>query len=281
VTGICVCDGHSGARCAEHVVERLPVHLQECLARKASLTEDSLGRSIAEACALTDGEFLSRAREQELMDGSTMILALIFPEVSPRPPRPEGSCRLLIANVGDSRAVLCRDAAFMGKDGEAAKKRQIGALALSEDHKPDRPDEQRRILARGGVVDHHGVWRVFAPSAISFAGHSFPRWGLAVSRAFGDLLLKEPERYGCPSVAPGGLVVAEPQMHSTEMDPSTDRFLILACDGVWDVLRNEDAVAVCASQAGSELAAYSLVRHAFAAGSSDNLTALVMSWRPA
>merc|ERR1712061_223941 len=111
-------------------------------------------------------------------------------------------------------------------------------------------------------------------------GRAIQRWGLAVSRAFGDLLLKEPEKYGCPGVSPGGLVTAEPEFHVVDLDPTTDRFLVLACDGVWDVLRDEDAIAVCASQAGVESAAHALVRYAFAGGSGDNLTALVVAWRP-
>lgn len=277
VAGFCVLDGHSGSRCVEHLVERLPRHLQACLSGKPALTEEHLSQAVAEACALADSEFLVRARQLEMMDGSTMILGLLFPEAVPKPPRLVGSCKLLIANVGDSRAVLCRVV-----EGSAACNTggRLGAIRLSEDHKPNRLDEQQRIKARGGIVDHHGVWRVFLPSAVFWGGRAIPRWGLAVSRSFGDLLLKEPERYGCPSVAPGGLVIAEPEIRTAEVELAGDRFLILACDGIWDVLRDEDAVAVCASQAGAELAAHSLVRHAFAAGSGDNLTALVVSWRP-
>mmetsp|Transcript_23744 Transcript_23744/g.48137 ORF Transcript_23744/g.48137 Transcript_23744/m.48137 type:complete len:296 (+) Transcript_23744:173-1060(+) len=274
VVGFCVLDGHCGSRCVDHLVERLPALLQARLAAQPSLSEEHLRRAVTEACALADGEFLTVARQQEFMDGSTMILGLLFPEEAPRGQRPAGSCRLLIANVGDSRAVLCR--AGPGAQGQA----QLSALRLSDDHKPNRPDEQRRIEARGGIVDVHGVWRVFLPAQVSFGSRVIPRWGLAVSRSFGDLLLKEPERYGCVKVAPGGLVTAEPELQVIDIEPSTDRFVVLACDGIWDVLRDEDAAAVCASQAGAELAAYSLTRHAFAAGSGDNLTALVVAWRP-
>eukprot|EP00438_Fugacium_kawagutii_P009455 Skav202066 [mRNA] locus=scaffold1138:632968:635433:- [translate_table: standard] len=86
------------------------------------------------------------------------------------------------------------------------------------------------------------------------AGRSISRWGLAVSRSFGDLLLKEPRNYGCtkahscasreinqPSrwqVLPGQLVSAEPELRLVELDPSLDRFVVLACDGIWDVLQD-------------------------------------------
>eukprot|EP00931_Biecheleriopsis_adriatica_P017687 TRINITY_DN12594_c0_g1_i1.p1 TRINITY_DN12594_c0_g1~~TRINITY_DN12594_c0_g1_i1.p1 ORF type:complete len:457 (-),score=93.79 TRINITY_DN12594_c0_g1_i1:221-1591(-) len=277
VPGIVVLDGHSGSRCVEHIADRLPAVLQARLASKASLTDESLRDAVLEAFAIVDAEFLAWARQHEAMDGSTLILALVYPEPNPQPPRPPGSCRLLVANVGDSRAVLCRGSES-GQENQTGTQ-TLSAYRLSEDHKPNRPDEQSRIQSLGGVVDHHGVWRVFCPSQVFFGGRAIPRWGLAVSRAFGDLVLKEPQQYGCSQVSPGGLVIAEPECRLMELDPSMDRFLILACDGIWDVLQDSDAVAVCASQAGVELAAHSLVRHAFAAGSGDNLTAVVLSWR--
>lgn len=278
VVGFCVLDGHSGSRCVDHLVARLPVQIQARLSTKPNLTEASVSKAVEEACGLVDEEFLVQARQLEWMDGSTMVLGLLFPDTSPR--RPPGSCKLLVANVGDSRAVLCRSSRAPARTPAAAEgEGELEALRLSEDHKPNRPDEQQRIRAMGGIVGHHGVWRVFVPSAVTFSGRTIPRWGLAVSRAFGDLLLKEPERYGCPSVAPGGLVIVQPEFRCMDVEPASDRFLIVACDGIWDILSDEDAAAVCASQAGVELAAHSLVRHAFAAGSGDNLTALVVAWR--
>merc|ERR1712232_557149 len=105
-------------------------------------------------------------------------------------------------------------------------------------------------------------------------------WGLAVSRAFGDLLLKEPHKYGCTSVT-GELVTAVPELHSFELHPTKDRFLVLACDGVWDVLGDDDAVAVCVEHSsGADLAAHALIRRSFEIGSDDNLTALVVAWQP-
>merc|ERR1712194_60526 len=245
--------------------------LQNCLSKMPSLTEAYLREAVLQACATVDEEFLIRARHLDMMDGLTLILALVFPD-----PSKPGFNKLLVANVGDSRAVLGR--AQQSADPESADA-PLEALRLSEDHKPNRPDEKERIESRGGLMQHHGVWRVFMPQPICFAGKRIPRWGLAVSRAFGDLLLKEPEAFGCSGVTPGGLVIAEPELHCIPLDLTRDRFLVLACDSIWDVLRDEDAMAVCAGQAGAELAAHSLVRHAFAAGSGDNLTALVVALR--
>lgn len=275
IAGFLVLDGHSGSLCCDHLMERLPGNLQKCLSTKPALSEETLSQAVTEACVLTDDEFLQRARKQEVLDGSTLILGLIYPEDSrtgSNGVRAPGSCRILIANVGDSRAVLCRATA---QGGEEAR---LHAFRLSEDHKPIVPTEQKRIEAKGGIVDLQGVWRVFTPGPANFAGKHIARWGLAVSRAFGDVLLKEPERYGCMGVLPGGLITAMPEIRVFDLEPTQDRFLILACDGVWDVLQDEDAVAVCSSQAGAQEAALALVRRSFAAASDDNLTALVLTW---
>jgi len=155
----------------------------------------------------------------------------------------------------------------------------VDSFPLSEDHKPNRPDEKRRIESKGGVVDFEGVWRVFIPGPATFGGQHMTRWGLAVSRSFGDLLLKEAECYDCVGVIPGGLVSSAPEVRVTDLRPGADRFLVMASDGVWDVISNEEAVAICASQSTAERAAQSLLRRTYAASSDDNITALVLTWR--
>jgi len=112
---------------------------------------------------------------------------------------------ILCANAGDSRCV-------MGIAG--------GAKALSFDHKPNLPVELQRVNAAGGFV----------------------QWGrvdgdLAVSRALGDFGFKnrpdlppEQQKVSCyPDI-----VVHERQ--------DTDDLLLLACDGLWDVMTTEEAV---------------------------------------
>merc|ERR1719221_468987 len=111
-----------------------------------------------------------------------MVLALVYPQVElagSGDARSSG-CRLLVACVGDSRAVLCQARDVPGAGGA----QQLVAVPLSVDHKPNRPDEQRRIEAKGGIVDFEGVWRVFIPGPAKFGGNVIARWGLAVSRAF-------------------------------------------------------------------------------------------------
>ncbi|CAF2121981.1 unnamed protein product [Brassica napus] len=104
---------------------------------------------------------------------------------------------VVVANTGDSRAVLCRNGM---------------AIPLSNDHKPDRPDERARIEAAGGrvlVVDGARVEGI-----------------LATSRAIaGDRYLKP-------------MVAWEPEVTFMRREPG-DECLILASDGLWDVLSSQ------------------------------------------
>merc|ERR1712137_996322 len=257
IVGFCILDGHSGSLCVDALMEWLGKNLQKCLSAKPALTEENLKQAVTEACVLTDDEFLAKAREGESLDGSTMLLCLIFPDrnrIGLDGSRNAGHSRLLIANLGDSRAVLCR-----------SQRSRLSVVRLSDDQKPGRADERQRIESRGGIVDMQGVWRVFTPGPANFAGRSV-LWGLAVSRSFGDLLMKEPQRYGCTG-ATGQLVIAMPEIHVYDLHPTEDRFLILACDGVWDVLGDDDAVGVCIQHCSAHQAAHALVRRAFEIGS--------------
>ncbi|CAN6475953.1 unnamed protein product [Victoria cruziana] len=140
--------------------------------------------------------------------------------------------RLLVANVGDSRVVACRSGA---------------AIPLSIDHKPNRSDERRRIEDAGGFIIWAGTWRVGGV--------------LAVSRAFGDRLLKQ-------------FVVADPEIKEEVINDV--EFLILASDGLWNVMSNEDAVAAVRDISEAETAARRLIEEAFARGSTDNITCIVV-----
>jgi serine/threonine protein phosphatase PrpC len=112
---------------------------------------------------------------------------------------------LYCANAGDSRAVLCR------ADGNV--------LALSEDHKPSQEIESSRIANAGGFVNIHG--RV--------------NGNLNLSRSLGDMKYKQ-----VPDMLPKDqIITAEPDISVTELMPG-DKFLVLACDGVWDVLGNQE-----------------------------------------
>uniref|UniRef100_A0A1B6DD99 PPM-type phosphatase domain-containing protein n=3 Tax=Clastoptera arizonana TaxID=38151 RepID=A0A1B6DD99_9HEMI len=98
-------------------------------------------------------------------------------------------------------------------DSQAVLVRQGQPYQLVTPHKPDRRDEKERIEALGGVVLFWGMWRVNGQ--------------LAVSRAIGDVSYKP-------------YVTAEPDIR-TEILDGTEDFLILACDGLWDFVKEIDA----------------------------------------
>ncbi|XP_078735000.1 protein phosphatase 1A-like [Lampetra fluviatilis] len=120
--------------------------------------------------------------------------------------------RLYFINCGDSRGVLSRG----------------GRVHLStEDHKPCNPREKERIQNAGGSVM---IQRV--------------NGSLAVSRALGDFDYKCVDGKG-PTEQ---LVSPEPEVYALERDGALDEFVVLACDGVWDVVGNEELCALVRSR---------------------------------
>ncbi|KAJ4979493.1 hypothetical protein NE237_010273 [Protea cynaroides] len=145
---------------------------------------------------------------------------------------------LMIANLGDSRAVLC----------STDNRNQPFPVQLTLDLKPNVPSEAERIKKCKGRVlamdKEPNVFRVWMPE------ENCP--GLAMARAFGDFCLKD---YGLISI---------PQVSYRKLT-SRDEFVVLATDGVWDVLSNKEVVSIVASAKKQSIAAQLLVDHAIQA----------------
>lgn len=195
-----VYDGHGGCQVANYCRERMHVSLAEEISvakenLKVECGEHNLKDkwlNIFHKCfhrldnevggfATTDG--VPIAPESV---GSTAAVAIVC------------STHIIIANCGDSRAVLNR-----GKV----------PMPLSIDHKPNREDECSRIESAGGKVIKWDGYRV---SGV-----------LAVSRSIGDRYLRP-------------YVVADPEIMFVSRTKE-DECLILASDGLWDVITNEEA----------------------------------------
>lgn len=116
--------------------------------------------------------------------------------------------KLIVANAGDSRGVLCR------ANGQV--------FPLSIDHKPNDTVERERIYKANGWVCVNG--RVNGM--------------LGLSRAIGDFEFKTNKSLGPEDQA----VTCNPDILSVDIKDD-DEFFMLACDGIWDVLTNEEAVA--------------------------------------
>lgn len=112
-----------------------------------------------------------------------------------------------IANTGDCRAILkyFENPKYMAKQ-------------LTKDHKPNDPDEEKRIKGENGFImqDPYGTWRVGG--------------NLAVSRSFGDLYLFP-------------WVTWKPDIYHGKIN-SDMRAIVMASDGIWDTMGNQDVVNV-------------------------------------
>ncbi|CAO2162245.1 unnamed protein product [Urochloa humidicola] len=110
--------------------------------------------------------------------------------------------QLLVANAGDCRAVLCRKGL---------------AVEMSKDHRPTYDAERQRVIESGGYIEDGYLNGV-----------------LSVTRALGDWDMKLP--HGSPSP-----LIAEPEICWTTLTED-DEFLIIGCDGIWDVMTSQHAV---------------------------------------
>mmetsp|Transcript_123489 Transcript_123489/g.360626 ORF Transcript_123489/g.360626 Transcript_123489/m.360626 type:complete len:411 (+) Transcript_123489:138-1370(+) len=194
-----VFDGHGGHEVAELAVELLPGILAAALSENGDPAE-ALKRAFQELDEEIYRPSQQRAQAFERV-GSTAVVTLLLHEA--------GQLRLLCANCGDSRAVLCR---------------QGHAMDLSVDQKPQNPEERRRIEAAGGRVELFGpCWRIDA--------------GLNLSRALGDFGYK-----ANPGKSPAEQkVIAVPEIKETIIDKD-DQFVVMGSDGVFDVLTSEALV---------------------------------------
>eukprot|EP00887_Chlorella_sp_A99_P004465 scaffold30.g4465.t1 len=232
---LALADASSGADAAFFLQRELPAHLCRRLPGSRSgreLLASALQDADAAFRAQADAEWEERvarmgaaAAGRRPYPGSTATIALLLPG------------RVVTANLGDSRAVLCRG-------GQA--------MALTQDQTAEREDERARVAAAGGApAVRAGTWRVGAA-------------GLAVTRSVGDADLK------------GWGVVAEAETAELGLRPGEDAFVVVATDGLWDTMSNEEVVALVKDTVKHPgMCAQRLVTEALARGSEDNVSAVV------
>ncbi|KAJ9140884.1 hypothetical protein P3X46_031476 [Hevea brasiliensis] len=180
-------------------------------------------RAIKKAYKVTDDEILDNIVGSR--GGSTAVTAILIDQR-----------RLIVANVGDSWAVLCRNGV---------------AKPLSVDHEPEKAKEL--VESKGGFV--------------SKIPGNVPRVDgqLATTRAFGDGKLKEH-------------ITSEPDLTSKMIDED-DEFLVLASDGLWKVMSNQEAYDCIEDIQDAQEASEKLIAEALAAGSEDDVSCIVVIFR--
>lgn len=133
---------------------------------------------------------------------------------------------------------------------------------MSHDHKPYLPGETARIEAAGGTVAMRRV-----------------NGDLAVSRALGDFTYKQSKNLRPEAQQ----VSAEPEFIVQERQKDSDEYLVLACDGIWDVMTNQD-VATFACEKTREgidnlgILAENLIDEGLIRNSRDNMSAIIVAF---
>jgi len=198
-----VFDGHGGSAVAKYC----GLHMPEVLVQTEAYKNRDYAKSLEDAFLKVDDAIATEKGVAELTalaGGSSQV-------------KPEGiGCtavcaliqdnKLYVANSGDSRCVLSRES------------KQV---EMSFDHKPMNKTEHDRITKAGGFVQQGRV-----------------NGSLNLSRAIGDRDYKLNS-----SLKPHEqIITCVPDVKIRELTPG-DEFIILACDGVWDILTNEEAVA--------------------------------------
>jgi len=170
--------------------------------------------------------------EEEGDSGTTACIVMLTPSW------------VVCANAGDSRAVISR--------------RGNKAVPLSYDHKPDDEPEERRIRDAGGYV---AGGRVEGDLAVSRGLGDFRFKNMAVVMSaplFGVKEEEEKETAGGAAASTNNTSESQQRNNSMEpgdqkvspipdiivqtRNPSQDEFIIVACDGIWDVQTNYEAV---------------------------------------
>ena len=165
--------------------------------------------SLKNAIYNIETEYLNNSKKDT--SGSCAVIALIQ----------KNKC--IIANVGDSRLVIFKN---------------LKPFFITEDHKPNNLKEKERILKYGGQIYQNP----FFMSAIFQLGRKINvpfrvlPGRLSVSRTIGDMQAKI-EKYG----GKRGVIIAVPDINFFEMNNKFE-FLIIGCDGIFDVLSNDDIV---------------------------------------
>ena len=200
-----VYDGHGGAEVSEFIEKTFPALLQKATLARQARIDTATRANIVEA--------VKEALEEAVLELDSLILDMC----AEKDLRNVGSTltvvylvgdQLFTANVGDSRSILSH--------GDTC-------VALTIDHKPNLPEEEQRVRDAGGFVV---MGRVMGK--------------LAVARALGDADFKlesSPMLQEFNIKSP--VVVAQPDI-SARLVTEPDKFILLACDGLFDVMRNEE-----------------------------------------
>jgi len=197
-----VFDGHNG--------DEISTHLSKELINSILNSDQELFQILSNKVSSVEYEnrlknaisngFLQLDKKMRSNSGSTACVCLISPN------------QIYLINCGDSRG-------FIVGDNNQIK-------ITTKDHNPEDPSEKQRIKKAGGIL------KQFQISGKNYVSSSTAKSGLAVSRSFGDYYLKTNDQ--CEQI-----IIAEPDIFVYNRS-FQDEFLVLATDGIWDKIKNEE-----------------------------------------
>ncbi|RLN02464.1 hypothetical protein BBJ28_00016892 [Nothophytophthora sp. Chile5] len=249
-----VFDGHGGHLAAELASRKLTSGFAAVMksvfpdGKLGNADPKKIGEAMGEAFMALDKDLYSTFEKEYGSDqsGCTAIAAFLTPT------------HIIVANAGDSRSVLA-------KDGRTVE--------MSFDHKPINMEERKRIQNAGGLVRSNRV-----------------NGDLAVSRALGDFSYKArtdllPEEQQVRGILFHLLclaVSAKPDIEIQQID-GTEEFLVIACDGIWDVMTNDDLCGYVRQlmnngESNLVLIAEEILDHCLRAGSRDNMSVVIVKF---
>lgn len=232
-------------------------------------------------CLALDDEVRAQAKGKMVFGGAVAIFCVVTPT------------QIVVANVGDCRAILIQghressevdglvaatEQLSITENGEAAKSTKPLVVALSEDHKPDLKDEKERILGVDGmdvVVEQHILENgetIVVPRIVDTK--STTKAPIAFSRSFGDFEYKTTKHLDVTAQA----LIAIPETVVRDRQ-GNDLYVVLACDGLWDVMENTDVAEFINARPSLKPVelADQLVAEALRLGSSDNISVVVIN----
>ncbi|NWZ56588.1 protein phosphatase Mn(2+)-dependent 1K [Haliaeetus albicilla] len=220
-----VYDGHGGAAAADFCDKYMEKYIKEFLTEEENL-ENVLNKAFLEINKAYERHAHLSADATLMNSGTTATVALL-----------RDGIELVVASVGDSRALLCRK----GK-----------AMKLTIDHTPERKEEKERIRKCGGFI----AWNSL--------GQPHVNGRLAMTRSIGDLDLKNSG------------VIAQPETKRVQLHHADDSFLVLTTDGINFMVNSQeicDFINQCHDPAE---AAHVVTEQAMQFGTEDNSTVVIV-----
>eukprot|EP00606_Chrysophyceae_sp_TOSAG23-5_P000495 GSChrysophyteH2.ASY1.ANO1.909.1 assembled CDS len=248
-----VLDGHGGSFCSQYLTDHLPRILatvaDDVLSPKKVVTPEDLTLILKTGCAAAETELQTHPRMEVELNGSTLVGCLATPDY------------YTIFNIGDSRAVV-------GQYSLAAD--SVRCVWSTEDHKVSNMESEKSRAIESGVI---------------VEGNSLKLGSVTqnVSRSFGDFVFKQNVNLSKEKQA----VTAVPDITVFGRDV-LDKFVVLACDGVFDVMSNEEICSFFSMRIFKEYeetnGGYSdsgdmldiLLQECLLRGSCDNMTVLII-----